>query len=150
MPVGKLQSLDDIVSGRSPASVPPCKSSSALPERRYCSPPLESYGLMSYWVSQRTYEIGLCAWPWARRGGECFAMILTQGLKVTLYGVAGGIVAALLLTRFLAALSVRCGGDRRTDLCDGNRIGTRVAIVATAVPAWRAARIDPLKSLGAE
>jgi ABC-type antimicrobial peptide transport system permease subunit len=107
------------------------------------------YGLMSYWVSQRTYEIGLRVAMGATRRGV-LAMILTQGLKVTLYGVAGGIVAALLLTRFLAALLYGVAATDVLTFAMVIALVLGVAIVATAVPAWRAARIDPLKSLRAE
>jgi ABC-type antimicrobial peptide transport system permease subunit len=78
------------------------------------------------------------------------AMILTQGLKVTLYGVAGGIVAALILTRFLAALLYDVAATDVLTFAMVIVLVLGVAIVATAVPAWRAARIDPLKSLRAE
>jgi ABC-type antimicrobial peptide transport system permease subunit len=107
------------------------------------------YGLMSYWVSQRTYEIGLRVAMGATRQGV-LTMILTQGLKVTLYGVAGGIVAALLLTRFLAALLYGVAATDVLTFAMVIALVLGVAIVATAVPAWRAARIDPLKSLRAE
>jgi ABC-type antimicrobial peptide transport system permease subunit len=77
-------------------------------------------------------------------------MILAQGMRVTLYGIAGGIVAAFLLTRFLAALLY---GVAATDLLTFVMVTALVlgvAAVATAFPAWRATRIDPLKSLRAE
>jgi ABC-type antimicrobial peptide transport system permease subunit len=77
-------------------------------------------------------------------------MILAQGMRVTLFGVAAGIVAAFLLTRFLAALLF---GVAPTDLLTFavvTALVLAVAAVATAFPAWRATRIDPLKSLRAE
>ena len=77
-------------------------------------------------------------------------MILAQGMRVTLYGVAGGILAAFLLTRFLAALLF---GVAPTDLLTFavvTALVLGVAAIATAFPAWRATRIDPLKSLRAE
>jgi ABC-type antimicrobial peptide transport system permease subunit len=107
------------------------------------------YGLISYWVSQRTYEIGLRVAMGATRQ-RVLAMILTQGLKVTLYGVAGGIVAALILTRFLAALVYSVAATDVLTFAMVIALVLGVAIVAAAVPAWRAARIDPLKSLRAE
>jgi ABC-type antimicrobial peptide transport system permease subunit len=71
-------------------------------------------------------------------------------MRVTLYGIAGGIVAAFLLTRFLAALLF---GVAPTDLLTFavvTALVLGVAAIATAFPAWRATRIDPLKSLRAE
>ena len=75
-------------------------------------------------------------------------MILAQGMRVALFGVGGGIVAAFLLTRFLAALLY---GVAATDLLTFVMVTAlvlAVAAVATAFPAWRATRIDPLKSNG--
>jgi ABC-type antimicrobial peptide transport system permease subunit len=104
---------------------------------------------MSYWVSQRTYEIGLRVALGATPRG-ILSLILGQGIKVTLYGVAGGVVAALILTRFLTVLLY---GVAATDLMTFAAVVALVlgvAILATAFPAWRAIRVDPLKSLRAE
>jgi len=107
------------------------------------------YGLMSYWVSQRTYEIGLRMAIGATRT-RIVGMVLAQGLRVSVYGVIAGILTATLLTRFLASMLYGVG---ETDtltfvLMTGLILG--VAVLATAYPAWRAARIDPINSLRAD
>ena len=149
VPVGKLQSLDEILS----ASIAGFRSTMQLflgfAGTAILLAAVGIYGLMSYWVSQRTYEIGLRVAMGATRRGV-LAMILTQGLKVTIYGVAAGVVAALLLTRFLAALLYGVAATDIMTFAMVTALVLGVAIVATAVPAWRAARIDPLKSLRAE
>ena len=107
------------------------------------------YGLMSYWVTQRTYEIGLRVAIGAARI-RIISMIFGQGIKISLYGVFGGVVAALLLTRFLTSLLY---GVAATDILTFLSVIVLVLIVAsaaTAVPAWKAARIDPVKALRAE
>ncbi len=107
------------------------------------------YGLMSYWVSQRIYEIGLRIAIGATRH-RIISMILTQGLRIFGYGVIGGILAALLLTRFLASLLY---GVAPTDIYTFASVIVLllgVGVIATAFPAWRATRIDPVKSLRVE
>ena len=149
VPVGELQSLDDILSGSIAGFRSTMQVFLGFAGAAKLLAAVGIYGLMSYWVSRRTYEIGLCVAMGATRQGV-LAMILTQGLKVTLYGVAGGIVAALLLTRFLAALLYGVAATDVLTFALVIALVLGVAIVATAVPAWRAARIDPLKSLRAE
>ena len=107
------------------------------------------YGLMSYWVSQRTYEIGLRIAIGATRQ-RIVSMILAQGLRVSLYGVVAGILAALLLTRFLASLLYGVAATDIATFAAVTLLVFLVAILATAFPAWRATRIDPIKSLRAE
>lgn len=107
------------------------------------------YGLTSYWVTQRTYEIGLRVAIGASRR-RITAMILKQGLTVSFYGVIGGVAASLLLTRFLASLLYGVGANDAMTFIAVIALVLGVACLATAVPAWRASRIDPVKSLRAE
>ena len=149
VPVGQVQSLDDIVSGsiadfRSTMRVFVSFAGAAI-----LLAAVGIYGLMSYWVSQRTYEIGLRVAIGATRRG-ILSMILAQGMRVALFGVGGGIVAAFLLTRFLAALLYGVAPTDFLTFAMVTALVLAVAALATAFPAWRATRIDPLKSLRAE
>jgi putative ABC transport system permease protein len=104
------------------------------------------YGLVSYWVTQRTFEIGVRVALGATRRRVVW-MILAQGLCVALYGIGAGVVAALAVTRFLASLLY---GVAATDLLTFAAVAAivlGVAVTAIAFPAWRAARIDPVTSL---
>ena len=58
------------------------------------------YGLISFSTSRRTHEIGIRMALGSRRG-QVAAMVLGQGLRLGLVGVAAGVLLALLLTRFL-------------------------------------------------
>ena len=74
-------------------------------------------------------------------------MVIGQGLRVAAYGLVIGVLAALGLTRFLQSLLYGIGA---TDMGTFAGIATLVLLVtaaATALPAWRASRIDPIKSL---
>jgi ABC-type antimicrobial peptide transport system permease subunit len=74
-------------------------------------------------------------------------MILAQGLRVALYGIAAGVIAALAATRFLASLLYGVGASDPSTFAAVTVLVLGVAITATAVPAWRASRIDPIKLL---
>jgi len=74
-------------------------------------------------------------------------MVLLQGLRVALYGMGAGILAALAVTRFLASLLYGVGATDPLTFAAVIALVFGVAIMATALPAWRAARIDPVKSL---
>jgi hypothetical protein len=104
------------------------------------------YGLVSYWVTQRTFEIGVRVAIGASRR-RIVSMVLLQGLRVTLYGMGAGILAALAVTRFLASLLYGVGATDPLTFAAVIALIFGVAIMATALPAWRAARIDPVKSL---
>jgi putative ABC transport system permease protein len=107
------------------------------------------YGLVSYWVNQRTYEIGVRVAMGATRR-RIVSMILAQGLRVALCGIAAGVLAALAFTRFLASLLYGIAATDPITFLAVTSLILGVSVIATALPAWRAARIDPVKSLRAD
>jgi len=145
-PVNPVQALGDIVSGsfadfRSTMRVFVSFASVAM-----LLAAVGIYGLMSYWVSQRTYEIGLRVAVGATRR-SIVSLILAQGMKIAIGGVVAGILAALLLTRFLAALLYGVAVTDTLTFVAVTGLILAVALVATAFPAWKASRIEPMKSL---
>ena len=104
------------------------------------------YGLISFWVTQRTFEIGVRVAMGATRQ-RVVSMILAQGLRVALNGIGAGIVDALVVTRFLASLLYGVAATDLLTFAGVTALVLGVAIAATAFPAWRAARIDPVTSL---
>lgn len=104
------------------------------------------YGVMSYSVEQRTQEIGIRMALGSSRG-DVLKLMLGHGLKLAGIGVAIGLALAYLLTRFLASLlfSVKAG-DPWTLAAVAAILGL-VALIATYIPARRAAATDPGQAL---
>ena len=107
------------------------------------------YGLVSYWVTQRTFEIGVRVAMGASRGG-IVSMVLAQGVRVALYGAAAGTLASLAVTRFLASLLFGVSATDPLTFLGVPALVLAVTVLATVFPAGRAARIDPVRSLRAE
>jgi predicted permease len=104
------------------------------------------YGLLSYMVVQRTLEIGLRMALGAQRT-DVLGLIVRRGLALALIGVAAGLVIAAVMTRLLAGMLY---GIRPTDpltFAATAAVFLLVSIVASSVPAYRAARMDPMKTL---
>jgi putative ABC transport system permease protein len=107
------------------------------------------YGVLSYLVARRTHEIGIRLAVGADRL-QVLAMILKQGLTLAGTGIVAGLIAALALTRLMQTLlyQVRPGDPATFIIVSLALVG--VAVVASAVPAYRATRVSPLVALRTE
>jgi putative ABC transport system permease protein len=104
------------------------------------------YGILAYSVTQRTREIGLRMALGASRGGV-LKLVVQEGMTVGLAGIAAGIAGALALGRTMASLVF---GVRVYDPATFATVAVALAVVALAacaVPAARAARVDPQVAL---
>jgi len=107
------------------------------------------YGVISYSVSQRTREIGIRMALGARKE-ELMKMFVGQGLRLTLIGVACGLVAAVGLTRLMTSLlfEVKPVDPLTFALVPLGLI--LAAALASYLPALRATAVDPMEALRAE
>ena len=106
------------------------------------------YGVMAYSVTQRTHEIGIRMALGAAHA-DVLRMVLRHGLKLTLLGVAVGLTAAFGATRLIASLLFVSPTDALT-FATISALLALVAMVASLLPARRAARVDPLVALRQE
>jgi predicted permease len=107
------------------------------------------YGVIGYFVSQRTQEIGV-RMALGATAGDVVRLVLVQALRPVALGAAIGVVAALAASRVLTS---QLFGVSRTDpLTIGAVVATliSVALLASAVPARRAAAVDPTRALQSE
>ena len=104
------------------------------------------YGVIAYSVSQRTHEIGIRVALGAERK-HVLGLVLTEGMFVILAGLAIGLAASLIVTRFLASLLF---GVSPTDPLTFASVAVLLAVIALLacyLPARRAMRIDPMRAL---
>jgi predicted permease len=107
------------------------------------------YGVMSYAVARRIHELGIRVALGASRG-EIVGLVVRQGMLLAAIGLAGGLVAAVALTRFMAGLlyGVR-PADPATLAAVAFLLGA-IALLACYIPARRATAVDPVIALRCE
>ena len=104
------------------------------------------YGVISYSVAQRTQEIGIRVALGAARS-QVLSMVMRHGLRLVAFGLAAGLGMALMLSRTLKGLLVGVSATDAPTLLVAAAGLLLVALLACYVPAWRAARMDPLVAL---
>jgi putative ABC transport system permease protein len=104
------------------------------------------YGLMAYSVSQRMHELGIrMALGAAPR--DVLRLILGQGVRMTLFGAALGLLVSLAVTRALASLLVGVSATDPLTFAIVPIVLAAVAFLACYIPARRAMRVDPMVAL---
>ena len=104
------------------------------------------YGVIAYSARQRTHEIGirmaLGALP-----GDVLRLVLGQGMRIALIGLAIGVVASLGLARLMSSLLFGVSASDPLTFIVVVLLLALIALVATYIPARRAMRLDPIVAL---
>jgi predicted permease len=104
------------------------------------------YGVVSFSVSQRTHEIGVRVSLGATRW-DVLKMVVSQGLRMTLIGVAVGFAGSLALTRLASGLLYQVEPTDPRILGVVSLMLAGVGVLASYIPARRAMKVDPMEAL---
>jgi putative ABC transport system permease protein len=104
------------------------------------------YGLLQYAITRQTHDIGIRMALGARRV-DVLKAVLGHGLQLTLLGVAVGLAGAWALTRLLASLLYGIVPTDRLTFAAVSLMLVGIALLASYLPARRAAKVDPMVAL---
>ncbi len=104
------------------------------------------YAVLSYTVAQRTNEMGLRMALGARRA-DLLTLILRRGLLLAGAGVAVGVAGSAVLTRFVSSMLYGVHAFDPATYLSVTALLIVISLLSSLAPAWRAARVDPMKTL---
>jgi len=104
------------------------------------------YGLLSYMVAQRTLEIGVRMALGAQRT-DVLGMIVRRGLTLAVVGVGAGLAISAMITRLLSGMLYGIPPSDPITFAAMAGLLLLVSVAASTIPAYRAARLDPMKTL---
>lgn len=109
------------------------------------------YGVLAYYVRRHGHELGIRL-ALGATGGEAARLVLTRGLVLTLWGIVIGLAAGIAAMRFVLGRGWLSGIDLFDPLTyAGVSLGLIVvAVIACALPAFRALRLDPREVMRSE
>jgi putative ABC transport system permease protein len=107
------------------------------------------YGVMSYFVTRRIHEIGI-RMALGAQPHEVHWLVLRQGLKLTLIGLALGLVAALNLTKLLSSYIFGISPTDPGTFAIVSVVLTMVGLLASYIPARKATKVDPMVAFRSE
>jgi ABC-type antimicrobial peptide transport system permease subunit len=104
------------------------------------------YGVMSFTVSQSTRELGL-RMALGADASNVLGLVLSRGLLLTTTGITIGTAVALLLTRLLGNVLYHISPRDPLAFTAAFAVTALASVGACFLPAWRAARLDPVQTL---
>ena len=107
------------------------------------------YSVLSYSVRRRVREIGI-RMALGAQIGDVLRLIVVEGMKPTLLGLAIGLAGALGLGRVVSKLIYGVSAADPATFAAVSALLAAVALAASIIPAWRATRVEPVKTLREE
>jgi predicted permease len=146
IPTYNLRTMNDVVSISAAPHRVPMLLFSAFAGVAMLLAMLGIYGVTSYYVTQRTHEIGV-RMALGAQIGDVLKLVLRHAMLLALVGIGIGALGAIAVTRYLTTLLF---GVKPIDIVTFIGVGIALAVVvfiACVIPARRAAKIDPLEAL---
>jgi putative ABC transport system permease protein len=148
-PVWKVRSMEELVTGSRATARAMSLLVGVFAAVAVALSAVGIYGVMSYAVSQRTREIGI-RMALGAASGRVMSLVVGRALALTGVAIALGAAGAAALARLLRTLLFGVGpADPPTFVAAAAALAA-VGALAAYVPAWRAARIDPVRALAEE
>ena len=104
------------------------------------------YGVIAYFVTQRTHEIGIRI-ALGASARDVVGMVLGQGVRLAAAGVVAGVIGAMAMTRAIATSLFGVGPRDPWTFLALSATLSAVALLACYIPARRATRVDPIRAL---
>lgn len=105
-----------------------------------------TYGVMSYYVTQQTHDIGIRMAMGADRV-KVLTFVVGKGLVILLCALAIGVAAAFVFSRVMSGLLFGISSVDLTSILGASFLLTTVGLLACYIPARRASRVDPMVAL---
>jgi len=145
-PIYEIQPMDDVVGASVARRQIVMVLLAAFAAAAFVLAALGIYGLLSYWVTQRSREIAVRLALGATRS-HAVGLVLRQGLVVVAVGMIAGLGLAVLLTRLVENMLFDIDPFDPGTFALTSAVLVIVSLVATFVPAFRASRMDPMETL---
>jgi predicted permease len=146
MPVARIRPLTDVISGSISSEHFLMMLMGSFAALALVLTTVGIYGVLSYQVSQRTQEIGI-RMALGAGSRDVLKLIIGQGIRLALAGVAIGLVASYFLTRVMENMLFGVSATDPFTFAIISLLLTGVALVACFVPARRATKVDPMVAL---
>jgi putative ABC transport system permease protein len=148
-PIHSLMAMEDLVTGTVRAERFYTMVLSAFSALALTLAASGVFGVLSYWVARRTHEIGV-RMALGASGAAVMGEVLSKGLVLGLLGAGLGLLGALFTTRVVESVLFHVSARDAATFGGVAFLLLATALVACAVPAFRASRIDPLLALREE
>src|SRR5690606_9140216 len=149
IPVSELRAMDDVIGATVAAPRFRTTVLSLFAALAFTLAAIGIYGVVAHGVAERTREIGI-RMALGARAGEVLGMVVRQGLRPLLVGTALGLPGALGAGRLLRSMLFGIGPTDPVTFLGVPLLVGLVAVLASALPARRAARTDPMTALRVE
>ena len=104
------------------------------------------YSVLSFWVAQRRYELGIRLALGAQRG-DILRIVVGRGFMLAIGGIGIGLIAALLLTRLMSTMLYQVDSLDLPTFAFAPLLFLSIALFASYLPARGATKVDPVKAL---